>query len=153
MVARNVDYYLARTSHGSTLSRVVHSWVLADTDRAHSWELFNQALMSDIADIQGGTTPEGIHLGAMAGTVDLVQRSFVGIETREDVLWFNPRLPREVSCLHQDLRYRGHALALTITPEQMTVVVRPGGAAPIKLGFRGEIHHVAPNGVQEFCFK
>ena len=28
-----VDYYLARTSHGSTLSAVVHSWVLARANR------------------------------------------------------------------------------------------------------------------------
>jgi alpha,alpha-trehalase len=31
----------------------------------------NEALDSDLADMQRGTTPEGIHLGAMAGTVDL----------------------------------------------------------------------------------
>ena len=71
---RNIEYYLARTSHGSTLSRIVHSWVLARLDRRRSWELFLQALNSDIADIQGGTTHEGIHLGSMAGTLDLVQR-------------------------------------------------------------------------------
>ena len=28
-IPRNIDYYLKRTSHGSTLSRVVHAWVLA----------------------------------------------------------------------------------------------------------------------------
>jgi hypothetical protein len=28
-IPKNVEYYLARTSHGSTLSQVVHSWVLA----------------------------------------------------------------------------------------------------------------------------
>jgi hypothetical protein len=77
-----IDYYLRRTSHGSTLSRMVHSWVLARSDRARSWALFTEALQSDIADVQGGTTPEGIHLGAMAGTVDLVQRCFGGVEIR-----------------------------------------------------------------------
>ena len=55
-------------------SWVAHSWVLARLDRRRSWELFLQALNSDIADLQGGTTHEGIHLGAMAGTVDLIQR-------------------------------------------------------------------------------
>ena len=29
-------------------------------------EHFEQALQSDIADVQGGTTAEGVHLGAMA---------------------------------------------------------------------------------------
>src|SRR5690606_24631963 len=36
-IPRNVNYYLERTSHGSTLSRVVHAWVLARTDRKGSW--------------------------------------------------------------------------------------------------------------------
>jgi len=51
---------------------------------------------SDVADIQGGTTSEGIHLGAMAGTVDLIQRCYTGIEIRDGHLWLNPILPREV---------------------------------------------------------
>ncbi len=38
-IPATVDYYLARASHGSTLSRVVHAWVLAHTDRARSWGL------------------------------------------------------------------------------------------------------------------
>jgi trehalose/maltose hydrolase-like predicted phosphorylase len=43
-IRRTVKYYEARTTHGSTLSRVTHSWVLARTDRAHSWSLFKEAL-------------------------------------------------------------------------------------------------------------
>ena len=35
------------------------------------WEFFQEVLKSDVADIQGGTTCEGIHLAAMAGSVDL----------------------------------------------------------------------------------
>ena len=47
---------------------------------------FVEALRSDVADVQGGTTAEGIHLAAMAGTVDVLQRCFAGVETRGDVL-------------------------------------------------------------------
>ncbi|MBV9197546.1 MAG: hypothetical protein JO168_25720 [Solirubrobacterales bacterium] len=39
-----------------------------------------------MGDIQGGTTREGIHLGVMAGTLDLVQRAYLGTEIRGDVL-------------------------------------------------------------------
>ena len=44
MIPKNINYYMARTSHGSTLSRIVHSWVLARGDRKQAWELFAQAL-------------------------------------------------------------------------------------------------------------
>ena len=74
LIPRTVQYYLARTSHGSTLSRLTHGWVLARTDRPRSWSLFEQALEADLADTQGGTTHEGVHLGAMAGTADMVIR-------------------------------------------------------------------------------
>jgi trehalose/maltose hydrolase-like predicted phosphorylase len=47
-------------------------------------EFFQQALKSDVSDIQGGTTSEGIHLAATAGTVDLMQRCFTGLETRSN---------------------------------------------------------------------
>ena len=88
-----IDYYLARTSGGSTLSAVVHAWVLARAHRERTLEQFIDALRSDVADIQGGTTAEGIHLAAMAGTIDVLQRCFVGVETRDDVLSLNPSWP------------------------------------------------------------
>jgi alpha,alpha-trehalase len=135
----NVEYYLARTSHGSTLSWVVHSWVLARLDRRRSWELFLQALRSDISDIQGGTTHEGIHLGAMAGTVDLIQRCYGGVEARGDVLWFDPALPEELPDLRFLLHYRGHRVDVVIARDRLQVLVLPALAPPIRVGFDGEV--------------
>jgi alpha,alpha-trehalase len=141
-IRRNIDYYDQRSSHGSTLSRIVTAWVLARSDRKRSWESFQRALQSDVADVQGGTTPEGIHLGAMAGTVDLVQRGFTGIETREGTLWLNPSIPEELRELRFEIRYRGHLLEFHITPEQLAVTTRPGDARPIRLGIRDQIIEV-----------
>ncbi|MGW5215738.1 glycoside hydrolase family 65 protein [Streptomyces sp. NPDC004051] len=103
-----VDYYLRRTSHGSTLSELVHGWVLARVRRAEAWQYLHEALESDVADVQGGTTGEGIHLGAMAGTLDLVQRCLTGLETREDALWLDPVPLPALSEYGFSLRYRGH---------------------------------------------
>jgi alpha,alpha-trehalase len=142
-IPRNIEYYLERTSHGSTLSRVVHSWLLARTDRRRSWDLFLEAMESDIADIQGGTTPEGIHLGAMAGTVDLLQRGYGGLEARGDVLWLDPVLPEELSELELELRYRGHRLQVIATRDRLVVHSRPGISQPIRLGMHGEVVELA----------
>ena len=90
---RNLEYYDRRTSHGSTLSFVAHAGALAAIDPESSWERFLVALDSDAEDIQGGTTKEGIHMGVMAGTLDLMQRSYAGTYIRDDVLCFDPRLP------------------------------------------------------------
>lgn len=142
-IPRNVAYYDARSSHGSTLSRVVHAWVLARSDRLRSMRYFAEALQSDVNDIQGGTTAEGVHLGAMAGTVDLIQRTTTGIEVTGEILRLNPRLPEDLERLDMRIRYRGHSLDLRLTQDALTVRCREPGIAPIRLGFKDEVHEVA----------
>ncbi|TMR90566.1 pyridoxamine 5'-phosphate oxidase family protein [Nonomuraea basaltis] len=110
LIPRTVSYYLERTSHGSTLSAVVHAWVLARSNRAQSWRFFTEALYSDIKDVQGGTTAEGIHLGAMGGTLDLLQRCYLGLELRRDGLRLNPLLPGRLGLLSLPIRYHGRQI-------------------------------------------
>ena len=150
-IPKNIDYYIRRTAHGSTLSRVVHSWVLARQDRERSWKLFNEALFSDLTDIQGGTTPEGIHLGAMAGTVDQVQRCFTGIVTRNDVLWLNPALPAELSKLRLQLRYRGYFLRIDVCCDHVTVTSLRNKEYPIRLGCGEKVVEVNGRQTVEFA--
>jgi trehalose/maltose hydrolase-like predicted phosphorylase len=142
-IPRNVAYYDRRSSLGSTLSRVVHAWVSARSDRPRFLTYFAEALQSDVSDIQQGTTAEGVHLGAMAGTVDLLQRVSTGIEITGDVLRLNPRLPQELERLDMRLRYRGHSLDLRLTRDALTVRERERGAAPINLGFKDKVYEFA----------
>jgi alpha,alpha-trehalase len=152
-IPRNIEYYLKRTSHGSTLSRVVHAWVLARSRRELSWHIFKEALESDVSDIQGGTTSEGIHLGAMAGTIDLIQRCYMGIETRQDRLQLNPYLPNALKEIKFDILYRQHWVNLLITPNRLTVSTRPTAVAPITVGFREDTFELKPGGSLQFSLK
>ena len=52
--------------------------------------------------------PKASTWGAMAGTVDLVQRCFTWLELRDNVLWPQPVLPAETGSLEFQLRYRSH---------------------------------------------
>jgi alpha,alpha-trehalase len=150
VIPKTVDYYMHRTSHGSTLSRIVHSWVLARSDREHAWKFFTEALRSDISDVQGGTTREGIHLGAMAGTVDLAQRSFTGIEIRGEILRFNPCLPEELKRLRMRIRFRDHLLFLEITHNKLSISSRKPDSGPIRIGIDHEIVTVEGGKTQVF---
>jgi len=151
LLRRTVDYYLRRTVHGSTLSALVHAWVLTRTDRQASWRFFRDALAADRQDLQGGTTAEGIHLGAMAGTVDLLQRCYTGLEIREDALWLDPRLPYALGRLELDLRYRGH-WGLTIALERRTVTVslRESRQKPVQVRVRDTATTVRPGESRSF---
>ncbi len=144
VIPRTIDYYLQRTSHGSTLSRVVHSWVLARSDREQSWRFFEDALRSDLDDTQGGTTAEGIHLGAMAGTVDLLERCYLGVEIRDDGIWFHPQLPAEVESLTLDIRFRRRWINVIVSDGDITVEAADWGEGSALVGLDGEIAELAP---------
>ncbi len=141
-----VAHYVARTSHGSTLSRVVHAWVLSRGDRSASWRLLREALDADLADTRGGTTRQGIHLGAMAATADILQRCYAGLEIRGDTLRLHPRLPDPLTRLDFDLRYRGHWLRFSLSHQMLHVRARPSAAAPITIAVDGQAHLLASGG-------
>ncbi|MFI6409564.1 glycoside hydrolase family 65 protein [Streptomyces sp. NPDC050548] len=135
---RTVDHYLGRTSHGSTLSGLVHGWVLARARRAEAWKFCQEALRGDIADVQGGTTGEGIHLGAMAGTLDLVQRGLTGLETRSGALWLDPVPLPELSSYGFALRYQGHwGVRLRLERGRLDIDVPSSEASPIDVRLPG----------------
>ena len=142
-VTRNIAYYDRRTSHGSTLSFVTHAGVLAAIDPESSWERFLVALQSDAEDIQGGTTKEGIHMGVMAGTLDLVQRSYAGIYIRDDVLCFDPRLPSQLRGLSFSMRCREAPIQVTLTGDRLTLAVRAEGASrPVRVAVRDDVREL-----------
>jgi trehalose/maltose hydrolase-like predicted phosphorylase/beta-phosphoglucomutase-like phosphatase (HAD superfamily) len=135
---RTIDYYDRRTSHGSTLSHVTYSRVLAEIDPDSSWQRFAAALESDIDDVQGGTTKEGIHLGVMAGTLDLLQRAYLGTEIVDGVIYFRPTAVARLDGLRLTLQVRGTSIAVSIEGNTLTVTVLANGdIRPITVSVQG----------------
>ncbi len=149
-IPRNIAYYVDRSSQGSTLSRVVSAWVLARSDRPRAIHFFVEALQSDVRDIQHGTTAEGVHLGAMAGTIDLVQRVLTGIEARGNVLRLHPELPIPIERLDMRIRYRGHSLYLRLTHNSLTVHGSDSSAPPISVCIDDKICEFISNSTRVF---
>jgi trehalose/maltose hydrolase-like predicted phosphorylase len=141
--ARSVAYYDRRTSHGSTLSFVTHAGVLAAVDPESSWDRFLVALRSDVDDIQGGTTKEGIHVGVMAGTLDVIQRYYAGAHVRGDVLYFDPRLPGQLDGLSFPIQFRETTILVTVTGERLTLAVHPESVSrPVGAGVPGDVREL-----------
>lgn len=137
-IVRTVERYSRSSTYGSTLSNVVHSWLEARRDRSRSWQFLERALQSDLADIQGGTTRNGIHLAAMAGSVDLLVRCYTGLETRADALWFHPLLPAELDSLRFIIVYRSHRLTVSITRRSLRLDSAAGEASPVRVMVEGQ---------------
>lgn len=118
----NYEYYEPRTSHGSTLSKVVHAVVSSSIEKdGVSWNWFQEALESDIKDTQGGTTPEGIHTGVMAGTLQIVMRHFAGLDLSGEHPRVTPHLPERWTGLSFNFTHRGLWYRLWVARERVTV--------------------------------
>jgi len=123
---------------------VVHAWVLSRSDRTAAWSLFEQALNADLGDAQGGTTREGIHLGAMAATVDIVQRAYTGCAFRGGCLHLEPALPPPLESLSFELRYRDNRLLLEVTRDRLTVTCGHWSREALHYYVRDRVYRIGP---------
>ena len=126
----NYQYYSKRTSHGSTLSKVVHAAVAKDVQpREVTWDWFLGALESDIHDTQGGTTIEGIHCAVMAGTLMLVIGEFAGVSFSGEKVRVRPALPEHWRRLSFSVLNRGVKYSIDIRPSGAKVAVDGPGVS------------------------
>ncbi|GAB4311752.1 MAG: beta-phosphoglucomutase family hydrolase [Bacteroidales bacterium] len=135
-IRKNLEYYLARTSHGSTLSRVVHAWLATMVgDEQLSTSLYRDALTSDYRDIQGGTTGEGIHAGVMAGTLWIPVHAWAGASFEGEKVRFNPRLPAEWDWLGFNFHFKKIKYACNVTHHELSL--RSMAETPVEVEVRG----------------
>ena len=131
----------------------MHAWVLSRANRDQALEHFTRLLRSDTADIQGGTTAEGVHLAAMAGSVDVLQRCFTGLETAGNTLRFNPTWPEQLGTLAFAMRYRDQHLTVRINNVSVFISAEPGKAPPIRVHCWGQTRTLSPGDSAEFVVR
>ncbi|MBN1697715.1 MAG: beta-phosphoglucomutase family hydrolase [Spirochaetales bacterium] len=129
---RNYEYYSGITTNGSTLSHIVHASIVKylSTHTSEKWERFLTVMKSDISDIQGGTTQEGIHTGVMGGSIRIIFNSFAGINLFTDYIHIMPELPSHWKCLSFAFKYKDNRYRLHIDREKVTVTVTGTGESP-----------------------
>jgi trehalose/maltose hydrolase-like predicted phosphorylase len=80
----------------------------------------------------------------MAGTLDLVQRIYLGTEIRDEVVRFNPRLPARLDGLSLRMQFRGTPIRVTLEGTELTVVaLAEGFSLPVKVGVGDEVRELA----------
>ncbi len=138
LLKKNYDYYIKRTSHGSTLSKVVHCFISQKVGKVKAfWNWFIEVLKSDIYDTQGGTTTEGIHAGVMGGSLDIVIRGFAGIQITDTGIEVNPKLPCKWRRMKFHILYKGQSVAFDIKKTRIKISLKnripAAGKLPIKI--------------------
>ena len=94
-----------------------------------------------------------MHLAATAGSIDVLQRCFTGLETTGDTLRFNPAWPRQLGTLAFAMRYREQHLMVRINSASMRVSAEPGKAPPIRVHCWGQTKMLGPGDSAEFAVR
>lgn len=149
MLERTVQYDIEHTAHESTLSRIVHAGALSRFDSKASWIFFQEAQQIDLSPGEEGTS-EGIHLGAMGGTLYVLQHHFMGIRATSDGLEVKPSLPAALGKVRMRLFYRG--VEIECEAEGSKVVLRSvqSGAEQVKVRYRKKIEILRGGGAVSF---
>ncbi len=131
---KNYNYYIKRTTHGSTLSKIVHASIAHHIgNHKEAWNWYVEALKSDIYDTQGGTTTEGIHCGVMAGAIKLVTFVFAGLTFEEGRIELAPALPEHWKRLGFRLRLRGRFYSIEVSQSEVVVRADEQGERPLMI--------------------
>lgn len=117
----DLDFYLPRTAHGSSLSPAICASLLARAGRLpEAFELFELAAFLDLDDLTA-TTAGGLHLATMGGLVQAVIQGFLGIGPTDDGLSFDPRLPEQMATIRQRLHYRGAEICVEVDGDDAVI--------------------------------
>ncbi len=148
----NLAYYLARTTHGSSLSPAVYAALLARARQPDAaLELFRLAARLDLDDLTG-TTAGGLHLATMGGVWQALAYGFLGLRPRLHLLDIDPCLPSAWQALGLRLRFEGAPVAVRAERDSVAVacteplVLRVAGGDPRRCDPPGA-HFVVPGGM------
>ena len=145
-----IHYQLARTVHESSLSRIVYAGALAHLGMKEHERYFEEAQQIDLSPHEEQGTAEGIHLGAMGGTLAVLQHHYLGFSVLSDTLELNPSLPKAIGQVRMEVYFRGAELLCEVIASDLTVVSASQNNAPVKVSHRGRVVHLKPGASVRF---
>ena len=118
------DFYEPMTLHYSSLSYNTHAILALRIGRdRQAYDYFLKAAGLDLDNLKNATA-DGLHAAALGGTWQTVFYGFLGARIYSlGCLSLNPQLPKEWQHLALQICFRGHRLAVTITPNLCHVEV------------------------------
>ncbi|AHM58369.1 trehalose/maltose hydrolase or phosphorylase [Flammeovirgaceae bacterium 311] len=141
---RTIQHQIAYTANESSLSRIVFAGALAHLDPQNSWKYFKEAQYIDLSPEEDNGSSEGIHLGAMGGTLGVLQHHYLGIEVISNTLVINPALPPELDWVKIGLTFHGVAICCTVSSDQIEIRSEVAVAASIKVGHVNQVRELYP---------
>ncbi|WP_246814599.1 glycosyl hydrolase family 65 protein [Nissabacter archeti] len=134
----NLDYYLPRTIHDSSLSKAIYAIVACRNDMADlAWPLYREAMAIDLGP-EPHSCDDGIHAAATGAIWLGAIMGFAGLEYQEGQLVLSPRLPPHWKTLRFPLRWRGEQLQVSISQQHLQI--EKATDAPLSISVHGTLH-------------
>src|SRR3712207_2487264 len=116
-VARDLDYYEARTVRDSSLSAAVQAVVCAQAQHPDlALRYLREAALVDLRDVRGDTS-NGLHLAAVGGAWLAFVAGLGGLREDHEDLELAPLLPSSLSLTAYHVTWRGSLLRVETTRE------------------------------------
>ncbi|PRY48737.1 maltose phosphorylase [Geodermatophilus tzadiensis] len=136
-VARDLEYYEARTVRDSSLSAAVQAVVCAQAQHPDlALRYLREAALVDLRDVRGDTA-NGLHLAAVGGAWLALVAGLGGLREDSEDLELAPLLPAALSRTAYRVTWRGSLLRVETTREGTTVTLMRG-PGPVTVVVDGE---------------
>lgn len=116
-IKANFDYYEGVTTHDSSLSECIHSIIAHQLGyNEMSYKFFENTAKTDLYDLHHNVK-NGVHIASMAGSWQCIVFGFLGMKQINEVLHFNPRLPKELDSISTKISFKGRVIKVTLNRE------------------------------------
>jgi maltose phosphorylase len=117
---RHFDFYEPFTVHESSLSPCVHSIQAAKLDQMEQAYTFYLRTSRLDLDDYNKEVEEGLHITSMAGTWMSIVEGFGGMRVKNDMLNFEPRIPKEWDAYSFKVNFRDQILKVNVYQAETT---------------------------------
>lgn len=140
---RHFDFYEPFTVHESSLSPCVHSIQAAKLDQMEQAYTFYLRTSRLDLDDYNKEVEEGLHITSMAGTWMSIVEGFGGMRVKNDMLHFEPRIPKEWEAYSFKVNFRDQVLKVNVSQEETTFELE--GNTDLKIQVNDNLVTVSPN--------
>lgn len=147
-VARDLDYYEARTVRDSSLSASVQAVVCARAQHPDlALRYLRESTLVDLRDLQGDTD-KGLHLASVGGSWLALACGLGGLREDHEELELAPLLPSRLTRIRFRVTWRGRLLLVDTTRSGTTITMLRGDA-PVDVIVDGARLRVGPDAPAE----
>ena len=91
-------------------------------------------------------------MGVMAGTLDLIQRGYLGTDIRNGALRFDPKPVGNLDGLSFPMKFRGTSLQIGLEGDRLTVAVQAAGR-PVEVRVGDAVEEIGAGESHAFDFR